>query len=231
MYWLPTRKFDFNYQPNTEGNDQVIATLRCSVIKQQDIPTAVSQLLQLDKFTQFIASCSGTKHAFGIHLRKYLNIYLPDCPFEVSNTDRFGPKGQGAAIIAREFVKKGQDIKYLQGIKARVDTNEQEAMKHSGQDFSLLKLDIGTYTMVGPASLVNHSREFNARLSRRGLSIQVIAEEDIEIGQEITIYYGEEYFYPGVEVLENSEEEEVIIAARLERHRKLYGQEWPMRSR
>jgi histone-lysine N-methyltransferase SUV420H len=107
VYWLPTRKFDFNYQPNTEGNDQVIATLRCSIIKQQDIPTAVSQLLQLDKFTQFIASCSGTKHAFGIHLRKYLSIYLPDCPFEVSNTARFGPKGQGAAIIARAFVKKG----------------------------------------------------------------------------------------------------------------------------
>lgn len=231
MYWLPTRKFNFNYQPNTKGNDQVIATLRCAVIEQQDIPTAVSQLLQLDKFTQFIASCSGTKHAFGIHLRKYLNIYLPDCPFEVLNTNRFAPKAQDTAIIARKFVKKGQEIKYLQGIKARVDKNEQEAIKHSGQDFSLLKLDIGTYIMLGPASFVNHSRKFNARLSIRGLFIQVIAEEDIEIEEEITIYYGEDYFYPGVEVLEHNEEEEVIAAARLERHWKLYGREWPMRSR
>jgi len=77
--------------------------------------------------------------------------------------------------------------------------------------------------MLGPASFVNHSRKFNARLSIRGLFIQVIAEEDIEIEEEITIYYGEDYFFPGVEVLENSEEEEVIVAARLERHWKLYG--------
>jgi histone-lysine N-methyltransferase SUV420H len=230
VYWLPTRKFGLNYQPSARGIDQVIATLRCSVIEQQDIPTAVSQLLQLDKFTQFITSCSGTKHAFGIHLRKYLNIYLPDCPFEVSITNRFAPKAQDAAIIARNFVKKGQEIKYLQGIKARVDKNEQKAMKHNGQDFSLLKLDIGTYMMLGPASFVNHSRKFNARLSIRGRFIQVIAEEDIEIGQEITINYGEEYFYPGVEVLESSEEEEGIAAERLERHWKLYGREWPLRS-
>jgi histone-lysine N-methyltransferase SUV420H len=231
VYWSPTRKFDFNYLPSTEGNDQVIATLRRSVIEQQDIRMAVSQLLQLDKFTQFIASCSGTKYAFGIHLRKYLNIYLPDCPFEVSNTNRFAPNAKDAAIIARKFVRKGQEIKYLQGIKAGVDKNEQKAMKRNGQDFSLLKLDFGTYVMLGPASFVNHSRKFNARLSIRGRFIQVIAEEDIEVEQEITIYYGKDYFYPGVEVLEYNEEAEVIAAARFERHWKLYGQEWPMRSR
>jgi hypothetical protein len=61
--------------------------------------------------------------------------------------------------------------------------------------------------------------------------IQVIAEEDIKIDKEITIYYGEDYFYPGVEVFENSEEEEGIAAARLERHWKLYGRGWPVRSR
>lgn len=230
VYWSPTRKFDFNYQSSTRGIDQVIATLRRSVIEQQDIPTAVSQLLQLDKFRQFIASCSGTIYAFRIHLRKYLHIYLPDCPFEVSNTNRFAPKAQDAAIIARKFIKKGQEIKYLQGIKAGVDKNEQKAMKCSGQDFSLLKLDIGTYVMLGPASFVNHSRKFNARLSIRGRFIQVIAEEDIEIKEEITIDYGKDYFYPGVEVLEHSEEEEVIAAARFERHWKLYGREWPLRS-
>lgn len=121
MYWSPTRKFGLNYQPSTGGNDQVIATLRRSVIEQQDIRTAVSELLQLDKFSHFIASCSGTQHAFRVHLRKYLNIYLPDCPFEVSNTNRFALNAHGAAIIARKYVKKGQEIKYLQGIKARVD--------------------------------------------------------------------------------------------------------------
>lgn len=94
-----------------------------------------------------------------------------------------------------------------------------------------MKLDIGTYVMLGPASFVNHSRKFNARLLIRGLFIQVIAEKDIKIEEEITIYYSKEYFYPGVEVLENSGKEEVIAAARLDRHWKLYGREWPMRSR
>jgi hypothetical protein len=104
-------------------------------------------------------------------------------------------------------------------------------MKRSGQDFSLLKLDLGTYLMLGPASFVNHSRKFNARLSRKGRFIQVIAEEDIEIKKEITINYGIDYFYPGVEVLECNEEEEAIAAARFKRHWKLYGREWPIRSR
>ena len=166
-----------------------------------------------------------------MHLRKYLSIYLPDCPFEVSNTNRFASNAPDAAIIARKFIKKGQEIKYLQGIKARVGKDDQEAMKRSGQDFSLLELDIGTYVMLGPASFVNHSRKFNARLSIRGQFIQVIAEEDIEIEEEITIYYSKDYFYPGDEVLENSGEEEGIVAARRERHWKLYGREWPLRSR
>jgi outer membrane lipopolysaccharide assembly protein LptE/RlpB len=112
-----------------------------------------------------------------------------------------------------------------------VDKNEQKAIKRSRQDFSLLKLDIGTYIMLGPASFVNHSRKFNARLLIRGRFIQVIAEKDIEIKEKITIYYDKDYFYPGVEVLEHSEEEEVIAAARFEQHWKLYRREWPIRSK
>lgn len=112
-----------------------------------------------------------------------------------------------------------------------MDEIEQEAIKRSGQDFSLLELDIGTYIMLRPARFINSSREFNARLSVKGRSIQVIAEEDIKVGEEITIHYREEYFYPSVEVLGYNEEETAIVAARFERHWNLYGQEWPIRSR
>jgi hypothetical protein len=70
--------------------------------------------------------------------------------------------------------------------------------------------------MLGPVSFVNHSRKFNARLSIRGRFIQVITEEDIEIKEEITIYYGKDYFYPSIKVLEYNEEAEVIAAVRFE---------------
>lgn len=75
-------------------------------------------------------------------------------------------------------------------------------------------------------SYTNHSRKFNARRSIRGRFIQVIAEGNIEIGEEITISYSKGYFYPSDEVLRNNEEEEEIIEARLERYWNL----WPIRS-
>jgi hypothetical protein len=52
-----------------------------------------------------------------------------------------------------------------------MNTNEQEALKYNGQDFSLLKLDIGIYIIAGIISLINYSYKFNARLSRKGLFI------------------------------------------------------------
>jgi hypothetical protein len=104
-----------------------MSILRDVVIKEKDLRRAESQLLALPSLKRFSDNLksAGEKNDFRQHMRRYLNIYLPDCPFEISGTNRYEMTTHEATIIARKPIKAGQAIKYLCGIRA-ILTEEEE---------------------------------------------------------------------------------------------------------
>jgi histone-lysine N-methyltransferase SUV420H len=161
----------------------------------KDVAKAETQLLALSGLKKFSDSLKTDKEKddFRKHLRKYINIYLPECPFEISSTNRYTVVTHEALVIARRYIKKGEVIKYLCGIQVIMTEEEEEHMKSSRRDFSIVvsSRNKSASLFLGPARFANHDCGANARLMTTGKEgMEILALRDIEIGEEITVSYG-----------------------------------------
>lgn len=137
------------------------------------------------------------KEWFRRHLRKYIQMYLPECPFEVTTTNRYIITQHEAAICARRFIKKGEEIKYLSGTLVSMTHEEELDLGLTRKDFSIVMSSRrkSPSFFLGPARFANHDCDANGSLTTRGNEgMSVLAMRDIYEGEEITVSYGEDYF-------------------------------------
>lgn len=131
------------------------------------------------------------------HLRRYMSIYLPDCPFEVNTTNRYTIVSHEAAVTARRFIKRNETIKYLSGVQVIITPEEEKEMTRRKKDFSIVvsARNKCASLFMGPARFANHDCNANAKLVTTGQAgIEIIANRNIEEGEEITVTYAENYF-------------------------------------
>jgi histone-lysine N-methyltransferase SUV420H len=124
-------------------------------------------------------------------------MYHPDCPFEVTTTNRYIITQHEAAICARKFIKAGQEIKYLAGTLVAMTKEEEMDLGLTRKDFSVVMSSRRKTPsfFLGPARFANHDCDANGRLVTRGTEgMSVMATRDIHEGEEITVSYGEDYF-------------------------------------
>ncbi|KAK6953137.1 hypothetical protein Daesc_005437 [Daldinia eschscholtzii] len=199
-YWTTIPKNRPSYHPSRGVKEEEITKIiQSHLIVDPDIETAESKLLATDGLRKFHDALKTPKEKadFRAHLRRYMQIYLPDCPFEVSSTNRYTIVTHEAAVTARKFVKKGQPIKYLSGIQVLITEKEEKELSKRKKDFSIVvsARNKCASLFMGPARFANHDCEANARLMTTGQAgIEIIAARDIEVGDEITVTYSENYF-------------------------------------
>lgn len=165
------------------------------MIIEKNPAQAEAQLLALQGLKKFSENLKSEKEKndFRQHLRRYINIYLPDCAFEVSTTNRYTVVTHEAAVTARRLIKKGEVIKYLCGIQVLMTPEEEEFIQHSRRDFSIVisSRNKQASLFLGPARFANHDCGANAELiTRPNHGMAVKALRDIEVGEEITVTYG-----------------------------------------
>lgn len=133
---------------------------------------------------------------FERHLKRYINIWLPECPFEVCTTNRYTITTAEACVIARKPIKAGDTVKYLSGIQVEMSEEEEKALS-SRTDFSIVLSSRRKRPslFLGPARFANHDCDSNAKLTTTGPhGISIVACKNIAIGEEITVTYGWDYF-------------------------------------
>ncbi|PVH75931.1 hypothetical protein DL98DRAFT_374414, partial [Cadophora sp. DSE1049] len=193
------RKYCTTYLSAEEDRQSVISILRDVVISRKDLPEAESQLLalpSLKKFSENLKTASE-KDCFQRHMRRYLNIYLPDCAFEFAGTSQYTGATYEASIISRKLIARGGEIRCLCGTRTVMTEAEEEDLNRRGNDFSVVETSRNDAIsfLFGPTCWLNHDCNANARLTPRGASgMVVIATRDIEIGEEITVTYDKGYF-------------------------------------
>jgi hypothetical protein len=136
------------------------------------------------------------KEHFERHLRKYVNMYLPECPFEVCTTNRYTILTHEACVVARRPISPGESIKFLTGIQVEMTEKEEEELS-SRTDFSIVisSRRKRPSLFLGPARFANHDCDSNARLATSGPhGINIVARKYIQTGDEITVQYGDNYF-------------------------------------
>jgi [histone H4]-N-methyl-L-lysine20 N-methyltransferase len=195
-FWTSIRKNKSAYHSSRGIREEdVTSILQKSVIVEKDPAKAESQLLALPGLKKSVESLKTEKEKddFRRHLKKYVAIYLPDCPFEVASTNRYTVVTHEAAVTARRFIKKGEVVKYLCGIQVIMTEEEEEHIKSSRRDFSIVvsSRNKAASLFLGPARFANHDCGANAKLMTTGSAgMEIIAVRDIEIGDEITVSYG-----------------------------------------
>ncbi|KAI4206313.1 MAG: hypothetical protein LQ346_001138 [Caloplaca aetnensis] len=199
-FWTAIRKNRSKYNL-TRGisEDDVTRILLQKVIVNKDVEEAESSLLQLPGLRKFHSALKSDRERedFRRHMRKYISMWLPDCPFEVSTTNRYTIVTHEAAVTARREIKRGETVKYLVGNLVAMTPEEEKDLDLTRRDFSIVMSSRRRTPslFLGPARFANHDCNANARLVTHGSEgMQVVAARDIGIDEEITVTYGENYF-------------------------------------
>ncbi|KAK7998784.1 putative Histone-lysine N-methyltransferase SET9 [Apiospora marii] len=199
-YWTTIPKNKAKYHPSRGVKEEEIAKIiQDHLIVEPDMDVAEAKLLAtagLRKFHNGLKT-EKEKDAFRKHLRRYMQIYLPDSPFEVSTTNRYTIVTHEAAVTARRYIRRGQPVKYLSGIQVLMSAEEEEDISRRKKDFSIVVSSRNKCAslFMGPARFANHDCDANAQLKIISQSsIEIHATRDIDVGEEITVVYGDNYF-------------------------------------
>lgn len=179
--------------------DDVTSILLHDVIVAKDVSKAEGRFLDLPGLKKYLGKLDTEQEKtwFRRHLRKYISIYLPGCPFEVSTTNRYTITTHEAAVTARKPIKKGHTIKCLCGTMVSMTREEEEDLDLTRRDFSIVMSSRKKTPslFLGPARFANHDCDASGKLVTRGSEgMEVVATRDIDVGEEITVSYGEDYF-------------------------------------
>ena len=147
-----------------------------------------------DKFSRVCANCYR-------HARRYLEIYLPNAGFEVSTTNRYlraSDKPEACIISLRNWIP-GEIIAHLRGATVILTREEDAQFQANGQDFSILhssRLN-AMCLFLGPARFVNHDCHSNTTFTATREAVTLKVRKPIQKGEEVTTYYGANYFGEG----------------------------------
>ncbi|CAO2651676.1 Nn.00g042460.m01.CDS01 [Neocucurbitaria sp. VM-36] len=200
-YWTTIRKNRGGRFTGSRGlhEEDIADLIRKHVIWEKDPVEAVQKLLQLPGLRKFMASLKDERdqEQFRRHLRRYVNIYMPDCPFEVTTTNRYTITDHEASITARRDISPREEIKYLTGVQVAMTEEQEKTLELARKDFSLVisSRKKTRSLFLGPARFANHDCDANAKLSTKGYDgMQIVAVKPINEGDEITVSYGDDYF-------------------------------------
>ncbi|KAH7273080.1 histone lysine methyltransferase Set9 [Fusarium solani] len=200
FYWTTVPKNRTSYHPSRGVREEEITkVLQEEVVLNKDLEAAEKRLLKTDGLKRFYNGLRTDKEKedFRRHLRRYVQIYLPDCPWEVSSTNRYTIVTHEAAVHARRYIKRNESIKYLSGVQVIITPEEEKAISSQKKDFSIVVSSRSKCTslFMGPARFANHDCDANAKLMRTShAGIEIIATRAIGPGEEITVTYGDNYF-------------------------------------
>jgi histone-lysine N-methyltransferase SUV420H len=179
--------------------DEIAKIVQEELVVRKDLDAAEKKLLATDGMRRFMNGLKTDKEKedFRRHLRRYAQIYLPDCPFEVNTTNRYTIVTHEAAITARRYIRRNESVKYLSGIQVNITPEEEKEIAVRKKDFSIVVSSRNKCTslFMGPARFANHDCDANAKLvTTSHAGIEIIATRNIDVGEEITVTYGENYF-------------------------------------
>ncbi|KAG0279781.1 hypothetical protein BGZ95_000243 [Linnemannia exigua] len=176
--WFQTHKMSKDYRPLGIPPDKILDIIQRKVIFERKLPEAVRDLLD--------------------HARRYLSIYLPSAGFEISQTDRYSAvtNKSEACVIANRPFEVGDELQYCAGTIANLTEQEEKDLETKTSDFSVIKTSRrGTCLFLGPARFVNHDCDPNCSFMSAGSSaIYFKVQKPININDEITTHYGDNYF-------------------------------------
>ncbi|KAI6655876.1 Histone-lysine N-methyltransferase [Oopsacas minuta] len=153
----------------------------------------------------FFTKSKANEDMFREHLFRYLAVLLPESGYEYSICNRYSQdkSGQGVQVDATKEWNSGESITHLSGFIVEMNADEEKAFIRTGEnDFSIMYSTRKQCSQLwlGPAAYINHDCKPNCKFWPTGRDTAcVVCVRPISVREEITCFYGENFFGPGNE--------------------------------
>jgi len=200
MLGFSTHKMNLEPLPKNAKFDDVFGIL-ANYRRHGDIDKTLDSIYDLfsDWWAQINAQKSQAELAFAReHILRYVQVFSPKAGFAIVPCFRYSNEQGGAKVIVTREWEKGEKIVHLKGCIAEMTNREEEDLLTPGaNDFSVMFSTRKNCSQLwlGPAAYINHDCRPNCKListERNRACVKVLRR--IKIGDEVTCFYGENFF-------------------------------------